>query len=80
MQYIYYWWMILLFYYTYVVWRLGKCESQARNLYVNMWNVITGDVNVYDNIDMRWCWWYYWDEMTLILMIISISDDAADDI
>ena len=50
-------------------------------LYVYMWNMITDDVSVYDNIDMRWCWcwWSYWDEMMLMLMIILIWDDVDVD-
>jgi len=50
-------WMILLLYETCVVWRPEECEFSAWNLYVYMWNVITDDVDVYDNVDMRWwCW------------------------
>ena len=41
------------------------------------------DVDVYENVDARgcwyWCWEYHWDEMVLMLMMILRWDDVDDD-
>ena len=36
-------------------------------------------VGVYDNIDMRWCcyWWLCWYEIMFLLMIMLIWDDVV---
>ena len=38
------------------------------------------DVNIDDNVDMRWCscwcWWKHWDEMMLTLARTLIWDDV----
>ena len=42
-------------------------------------NWIRDDVVVYDNIDMRWCcyWWLCWYEMMLLSMIMLIWEDVV---
>ena len=38
------------------------------------------DVGVYDNIDMKWCcyWWLCWYEIMLLLLIMSLRWDDID--
>ena len=100
MRYICYWWMklwmVLLFYETCVVWRPVECESQTWNyMYTcEMWLLmmlmlmiilIWDDINVDDNVDMRWCgcwcWWEYWYKMMLMLiMTLRWNDVDVDDV
>ena len=44
--------------------------------------MIWDDVDVYDNVDVRWCryWWWYWDEMMLMLRISLRWDDVDVDV
>ena len=44
--------------------------------------LIWDDVDIYDNVDMRWCWcwWWYWYEMMLMLMMILRWNDVDDEI
>ena len=43
--------------------------------------IIWDDGDVFDNVDMRlcWYWWWYWDEMMLMLMMIMRWDDVDVD-
>jgi len=74
-------WMILLFYEICVVERPGECESQVWIKCIYICNAITYDINVDDNVNMRWCWcwWGYWDEMMLMLIRILRWDDVDVD-